>query len=182
MKSKEEQVLEQFFNTPKHWHFDELQKKADISKPQLSFWLKYFEKQDLIKKIKTKGKMPYYVENLENPDFKNLKKLSGFKKLNESGLLSHLYSLKEAKVVVIFGSFSRSDWYDDSDIDLFIYGKDDDFEQGKYELKLNREIQVFNAKNSKDLKKINHLLPYIFEGNFIKGSIQDMGVKIDAKI
>ena len=33
------------------------------------------------------------------------------------------------------------------------------------------------AKNKKDLKRMNKLLPYIISGNFIKGSIQELGVE-----
>ena len=151
MKSKEEQVLEPFFNSPRHWHFDELLKKADISRSQLAQWLKKFEKEGMIKRVKPREKMPYYVYNFDNADFRLKKRLFGLKKLTDSGLFSHLSTLEGAKVVILFGSFSRSDWYDNSDIDIFIYGNDDKFEQGKYELKLNREIQTHNAKNNKDL-------------------------------
>ena len=182
MESKEEQVLEPFFNSPKHWHFDELLKKADISRAQLVRWLKKFEKEGMIKRIKPKGKMPYYMHNFNNPSFQNRKKLFGLKKLNESGLFNHLLTLEGAKVVILFGSFSRFDWYGHSDIDIFIYGNDDEFEQGKYELKLDREIQVHNVKNKRDLKRIDKMLPYIISGDFIKGSIQDLGVEINAKI
>lgn len=180
MRSKEDFVLEPFFNSTKHWHFDELHKQIGISKPQLSFWLKKLIKEKIISKIKLKRKMPYYISNLNNPHFQNKKRLFGLKKITESGLLDHLSTLKDAKVAILFGSFSRSDWYEHSDIDIFIYGSDDDFEQGKYESALHREIQVRSARNKKDLKRINKLLPYILSGNFIKGSIPDLGVEIIA--
>ena len=44
MESKEEHVLELFFNSSKYWHFDNLLKKANISRSQLAQWLKKFEK------------------------------------------------------------------------------------------------------------------------------------------
>lgn len=182
MNSKENNVLELFFNSPRHWHFEELRNKSGLSKSRLTKWLKSFEKEDLIKRIKEKGRMPYYVGNFDNSGFKNKKRLFGLNTLNESGLLNHLSTLKGAKVVILFGSFSRCDWYENSDIDIFIYGNDDYFEQGKYELKLNREIQIQNVKDKKDLKRIDKMLPYIISGSFIKGSIQDLGVEINAKI
>jgi len=182
MRSKEEQVIEPFFNSSKYWHFDELHKKIGVSKPQLSFWLKRYVKEGVISRVKKKRKMPYYTHNFHNPTFQNRKRIFGLKKLNESGLLDHLTTLDGAKVVILFGSFSRSDWYGNSDIDIFIYGSDDEFEQGKYELILNREIQVHNAKNKEDLKRMDKLLPYIISGYFIKGSIQDLKVKVHAKI
>ena len=74
--------------------------------------------------------------------------------------------------MIIFGSFSRSDWYTQSDIDLFIYGNADDFELGKYQLKLHNEIQLFHVENEEDLKKMGGgLLRSILTGIFIKGGI-----------
>ncbi len=178
MASKENNLLELFFNSSKQWHFEELRTTINIGKPQLARWLKLFEKQGIIKRIKMKGKMPYYVQDFENPSFKNRKKLFALEKLTVSGFFDHLASLKQAKVVILFGSFARADWYKESDIDLFIYGKDDEFEQGKYELKLKRDIQVHCAENKAELKNMQKLLPYILSGEFIKGSIQDLELQI----
>ena len=181
MKSKEDDVLELFYNSSGHWHFKEIMDKAGISKPQLAQWLKKFEEEGIIKRVKQKGKMPYYVHDFQNPKFHVRKRMYAQQKLASSGLLVHLASLPKAKVVILFGSFSRWDWYKDSDIDIFIYGSDDDFEQGKYESKLDREIQVHNAKDKTDLKRIDRMIPYIIAGDFIKGSIEDLGVEVRAK-
>lgn len=182
MRSKEDNVLELFFNTPKHWHFDELVKKSGLSRDRLNYWLKIFIKEGIIKRLKPKEKMPYYAGDNKNPEFQHRKRLFAMRLLTESGLLNHLSNLEEAKVVIIFGSFSRWDWYDHSDIDIFIYGDDSKFEIIKYGSKLHREIQVHNAKDRKDLKRIHKMIPYIIEGDFIKGSIEDLGVKIEAKV
>ncbi len=181
MQSKERVLLELFFNQPKYWHFEELRAIVKIGKPQLARWLKLFKKEGLIKKIKKKRKMPYYVQDYENPKFRNRKKIFAWQKLLDSGLLSHLSSLEKAKAVILFGSFSRSDWSRESDIDIFIYGDDSQFQQGEYELKLGREIQLHTAKTAKDLKKMELLIPHLFSGIFIKGSVQDLEVKISAK-
>lgn len=181
MKSKKNNVLELFFLNPKYWHFEELLKKAKITRPQLTHWLKTFQREGFIKRIKNKGKMPYYVHDFNNPNFIIQKKMFAREKLINSGLLRHLISLEDVRVVILFGSYSRFDWYEDSDIDIFIFGNDKHFYKSTYEKILGREIQVHNAKNQKDLKKMNKLLPYIISGDFIKGSINDLGVEINAK-
>ena len=173
-------MLELFFNEPtKHWHFENILKESSLSRDKANKWLKRFLGEKLIKKIKLKGKMPYYIGNHEHPSYRNKKKLYALTKFYESGFLNHLQSLKKAKTVILFGSMARSDWYSESDIDLFIYGDDDDLEIGKYELKLKREIQLFNAKNKNNLEKMGKgLIQNIIQGNLIKGNLDFLGVNI----
>ena len=180
--SKEEDILELFFNEPtKHWHFSAIHKKVPIAENKISKWLKKFQKEKLIKRIKEKKKQPYYIGNHEAPEYRNTKKLFALKKLHESGLLNHLASLEKAETVIIFGSFSRSDWYTESDIDLFIYGNAEDLELYKYETKLHREIQVFVCEKKADLNKYSEgLMKNIIRGNFIKGNINFLEVKTNA--
>ena len=179
MASKESELLERFFNSSKHWHFEELRADVGIGKPQLARWLKVFEKEGVIKRIKPRGKMPYYIQNASHPNYKIKKRLYAWQQFAESGLLEHLMSMK-AKTIILFGSFARSDWNQDSDVDIFVYGDCEDFEQGTYESKIKRDIEVHTAKTPKDLKRIDKMLPYVLSGEFIKGSIQDLGVTIHA--
>lgn len=181
MKSKQDSVLDLFFNSNKQWHFEELLKEADISRPQLMRWLKQLKDKGIIKRVKEKHKMPYYVQDFQSPSFISLKRLYGYQKIAESGLVAHLIALEDIKVAVLFGSFSRSDWYKESDVDIFIYGDDSNLNLGKYELKLKRDIQIHKAGTKEDLIKIDKLLPYIFSGEFIKGSLQNMEIEVHAQ-
>ncbi len=178
-KSKEEEVLELFFIEPtKHWHFKEIKLLINIADNKISRWLKEFIRMKLITRIKEEGSMPYYISNYQNPEYQNRKKLFSIKKLYESGFLNHLMSLN-AKTIILFGSFSRWDWHKNSDIDLFIYGDDEDLEQAKYEKILNHKIQLFSFKNKSSLKKIpKELLQNIVKGNIISGDLNFLEVKI----
>ncbi len=173
MVSKEENILALFFNeSSKHWHFENIVKASKVSRDKASKWLARFVKEGIIKKFKPDGKMPYYIGNFEHPSYRNRKRLYALNLLYKTGFLNHLMSLQKARTVILFGSFARADWYSDSDIDLFIYGEDDELEQGKYERRLHREIQVFTAKNKEDLKKFRHgLLTNIATGYFVKGKL-----------
>ena len=125
--------------------------------------------------------MPYYIGDFDSASYKSRKRLFALEQFYESGFLNHLQTLN-AKSIIIFGSFSRSDWYKESDIDIFIFGDDNEFEQGKYETKLKRDIQVFSAKNEKDLNKMgNKLLKNILTGYLVKGNLDFVEVK-SAKI
>jgi len=166
-------IKELFFNYPtRHWHFEELLKESGLSRAQTNEWLKKLKKDNLIKRIKPKGKMPYYIADYENPHYQNTKRLFALNKLHESGLLDYFASLEKAKSVTIFGSFSRGDWYKESDIDVFIYGDLDDVYVGQFMPKLKRDIQVFTSRNSKDLRRLGApLIRNIIKGITIKGSI-----------
>ncbi|MDI6738417.1 MAG: nucleotidyltransferase domain-containing protein [Nanoarchaeota archaeon] len=181
MERKENVKCLFFNNSTKQWHFDEIVKQSKLGRAQANAWIKLLSKEEMIKRIKPKDKMPYYVANWENSSFKAQKRVYALERLEKSGFLAHLISLEKAKTVVIFGSMARWDWYDKSDIDLFIYGNDDDLEQGKYEIKLNREIQVFSAKDKEELKKLPAgLLKSIATGYFVKGGLDFAEVKLNA--
>lgn len=182
MKSKENRIIELFFENPtKEWHFEEILKKSKLARSKADNWLKRFIKTDLIKKIKIKGKMPYYISNYDSSEYKNKKKVFALNRLYESGLLNHLTSLKKAKTIIIFGSFSRSDWYYKSDIDIFIYGNSEGLKIAEYELKLHKDMQLFICQNKEELKKLGRpLIKNIIKGNLLKGNLDFIKVDINA--
>ncbi len=109
---------------------------------------------------------------------KSKKKLFALQTLEKSGLLAHLIGLPNAQTIILFGSLSRWDWYQKSDIDLFVYGDVKGFDQGTFRAKLHREIQVFACENKADLKKYSpELLRNIVKGYVIKGGIDFVKVE-----
>jgi len=175
-KMKKNEILNLFFNEPsRHWHFTEITKKAGISKQQANKWLKRFLKERLIEHEKPKGKMPYFQANFSHPNYKIKKRLFALDQLYQSGLLAYLESIKKAKTVIIFGSFARSDWYTDSDIDVFIYGAPEKLETAKYWKKLHRPVQLHVFKNKKQIKEIHSgLISNMINGYLVKGDIKEV--------
>ena len=174
-------VLELFFNEPtKHWHFSEIVNIEKISESSTNTWLKKLLKEKIINLLNPNGKMPYFQGNWEHPNYKAKKRIYALSKLAESGLLSKLMSLENAKTIVIFGSFSRSDWNTNSDIDVFIYGDPEDLKFGTIWENLGfhkkeREIQVHTFKSKKDINNIkSNLITNVIEGYFVKGSANDL--------
>ena len=172
-----------FFNdTLKRWHFEAIVKESKMSRERVNYFLKQLVKEEFIKRIKPKGKMPYYLANRESPKFRTEKRLFGLNLIEKSGLFEHLNSLKNIKTAILFGSFARGDWSKSSDIDLFLYGDDQDFDKGNFENKINREIQLFSYKNPKKIKQRldPKLLPNIVKGFNIKESLEPFEVVINA--
>ena len=182
MESKEELVIALFFENPtREWHFEEILKEAAITRSKADAWLKEFISEGLIKRIKERKKMPYYISNYNAPAYKNKKKLFALKKLYDSGFLNHITSLKKVKTAIIFGSFARSDWYQDSDIDLFIYGNPEGLKIADYEIKLKKNIQLFICSAKEELTRFSSaLIKNIIKGNLIKGDIDFVKVDINA--
>lgn len=173
MKSKEEKILKLFFNHPtKEWHFEEIIKEACMARSKAGNWLKKLRREKIIKKVKEKKKMPYYISNYEAPFYRNKKKIFAMTALYNAGLLNHLGSLEKAKAVILFGSFSRSDWYKNSDIDIFFYGDIEGLKIAQYEMRLQRDIQIFHCETKEDLSKLGvGLLKNIIKGNVVKGNL-----------
>lgn len=180
MNSKEDALYELFFDYPtKEWHFEEILKHAKIARSKADHWLKKFIKEGIIKKVKEKGKMPYYIAEHQLSSYRNRKKLFAYQKLYTSGFLNHLGSLEKAKTVIFFGSFSRSDWYKESDIDVFIYGDCEGLRILPYELRLHRDIEIFVCNTSQELHKFGaSFLRNIIKGTLIKGTLDFIEVKI----
>ena len=182
MKSKGEKIIELFFENPtKEWHFEGIIKETKIARSKTNNWLKRFVKNGLVNRIKRKGEMPYYISNYLSIEYKYSKKVFALAKLYKSGLLNHLNSLEKVDTIIIFGSFSRSDWYKNSDIDIFIYGDPEGLKIADYELRLHRNIQLFICQNREELMKLGKsLIRNIIKGNIIKGDIDFIGVDIIA--
>lgn len=171
------------FNEPlRRWHFEELIKESRLSRERVNHQLRQLLNEKFITRTKPKGKMPYYTANTVSSRFRQEKRIHGLYLLERSGLFEHIESLKDIDTAIIFGSFSRGDWGKSSDIDLFIYGKDDSFNKGEFEKKLKREIQVFCYSSKSKMKKEldPNLLPNIAKGYSIKESASPFEVVVDA--
>src|SRR3989344_2790113 len=181
IKSKEERVLELFLNEPsKQWHFSQIVEAAKISEPSANKWLKNMLKGKLIQKIKPSGKMPYFIANFRHENYRSKKKIYALEKMYESGLLTKLQQLKNAKAVVIFGSFARSDWNTESDVDIFVLGDPEDLRFGILWSGLGlqgkaRELQVHSYKSVEETRNIHSgLMKNVIKGDFVKGNIFDI--------
>lgn len=174
--SKEEKILVLILeNSPlKHWHFEEIVKKTNMARAAVNKWLKKYQNEGLLVRIKKKGKFPYFTAGGNNSEYQSKKKLYMLTKLYQSGMIKDLISL-EAKVIIIFGSIAKGDWYKDSDIDIFIYGNPKGFEKIKYELKLQRDIELHVFETLNEIKKVKSgLINNVINGYIIKGCIQDI--------
>lgn len=179
----EEMIKKLFFEESlRQWHFEDILKEAKISRERTNHFLKILLKQKLITRTKPKGKMPYYTANTTDQKFRSEKRIYGLALLEKTGLFEHLNSLPKIRTAILFGSFSRGDWNKSSDIDLFIYGNAEDFEKGKMEKKIKKEIQLFSYSQPEEIRKELEpkLISNIAKGFSIKGKLEPFEVEINA--
>lgn len=176
-QSKEENILKLILeNSPlKEWHFTEIVRKARVTKAVANKWLKKYVKENLIKKVKEKGKFPFFTVGSSNPVYRSLKRVYALEQLHKSGLIPKLISLSHAKTVILFGSIAKGDWYKDSDIDIFVFGDISGFDKTIYESKLNRHIELHIFEDKKEIKEVKTgLIKNIINGYVVKGQIEDI--------
>ncbi len=175
--SKEENVLKLILENSslKEWHFEEIVRKAKITKLVANKWLKKYVSEGLLKHIKEKGKFPHYTVGINNNIYHSLKRVYALDQLHKSGLIPKLLSLKTAKTIILFGSIVKGDWYKDSDIDIFVFGDISDFDKNIYELKLQKNIELHIFQNKEEIDEVETgLIKNITNGYVLKGQIQDI--------
>ncbi len=168
-------VLDVFFKEPTKKHYlIEISRNIKIAHTSVKKHLDELVKNNLIKvSFEKKGKriFPLYEANLSNNQYKLYKKLKNINSLIEIGLIDFLNDDLMPSSIVLFGSYSRGEDIEDSDIDLFVCCQKKELNLIKFEKKLNRKIQLhfkFNFKDfSNDLK--NNIINGIVLSGFLEG-------------
>ena len=160
-------VLEVFFIEPTMIHFiKEISKKIALAPVSVRNYIEDLQNENLIRKKEAK---PFngFVANRESEKFTFYKKVYNIYTLRE--LTEFLVSEYYPKVIIVFGSYSRGEDVESSDIDLFLLSKSKkDIELKTFEKKLQREIHVIAVN---DVKKLdNKLIKKIYGGVTLYGS------------
>ncbi|MBW2976226.1 nucleotidyltransferase domain-containing protein [Candidatus Woesearchaeota archaeon] len=152
-KSTTQRVLEIFFDNPsREFHLRELSRLLKLSMHTIISSTDALSKEKLI--IKTKGNVLTKVSaNRENIDFIRHKRLHNLEKIYASGIvncLSNAYN--HPRNIVLFGSFSRGDDIEKSDIDIAVITKKKlSLDLEKYGKILKRGISIHEV----DLGKVS---------------------------
>jgi len=163
-------ILQEFFNFPrKDFHMRELSRRIKIAQTSVINHLKVLLKEKLIIKEK-EGIYPSFRANRDNEMFKIYKKFDLILRINQTGLLNHIYDNCLPDCIILFGSASRGEDVDESDIDLFVQAREKKLNLERYEKLLNRRISLFFEENF--LRLNNELKNNILNGIILKGYIK----------
>lgn len=148
-------VAKVFFNEPTKEHYlIEISKKSNLAHTSVKQHLLTLKNLSIIKEsteIKGTRKYPLYKANIDNKEYKFYKKIHNLNQIKE--LINYLKDKLMPNTVVLFGSYSRGEDIEKSDVDLFVECKEETINLKKFEKELNRKIQLHFKKDFKKYPK-----------------------------
>lgn len=146
--SIKDRIKQYFFNNPtSRLRVRQIERLLKIPLPSVIRYAKELENEEMLASTDISG-VNFYTAGRSNKRFLIEKKLYNIKKLFDSGLVDYLAQEYSNPIIIVFGSYSKGEDIESSDIDLYIETKKkQDFNLEKSEKILGRKIQVFNFEN-----------------------------------
>lgn len=108
----------------------------------------------------------FFAANRENHLFVHLSRIYWYTLINKSGLLSYFNNELVSPLVILFGSFSKAEITQKSDIDIAIKAQKKKLNVTQFEKKLQREIQVVFYNGAKINLQNSILNGFILSGSW----------------
>jgi len=160
-------LLKVFFDSPtESFRLRELSRLSIISPFSVMRYLKEFEEEELIKKYQ-KRDISFYKAVRDNERFILYKKISILYELSESGLVGFLWDKLSPEAIILYGSYAKGESVEESDVDIFIIGKDRKINIEEFEKKLNKTIHLMFEEDAKKISK--ELKNNLINGIILKG-------------
>lgn len=174
MKTKniKQKIREHFFINPTiKLRVREIEKFLKLPLPSVIRYCKELKEEEILTTIKT-GNIVFYTGDRASSNFLLEKKLFNLKSLYDSGLIEFLKVELSNPVVILFGSYSKGEDTENSDIDLYIETPSKkEINLEKFEKELKRKIQSFRHKNIGEIKNL-HLSNNIINGVILNNHIE----------
>ncbi len=164
-------VKEYFFTNPSaKMRVRQLERTLNIPLPSVIRYCKELEQEDILRK-EVIGNVTFYTSNRDKKYFLE-KKLFNLKLIYDSGIVEYLKKELSNPVIIVFGSYSRGEDVESSDVDIYIETlSEKKLNLKKYEDKLSRNIQIFGNKSIKQIKN-KHLVNNILNGITLNNQIE----------
>jgi len=174
LSKKMDNLLGQFTGNPeKEFHIRKLAKMEKTSPSTVSKYLKYLEKQGILKVRKLSNHL-FYQANEGSDGFRRLKRRMVREAIEQSGILESLQrEFNEPEAMILFGSAAKGEDRPQSDIDIaLITATKKDIALSVLEKKLGRKLHLFqfSRKDIDDMKAGNReLLNTLVNGDILSG-------------
>ena len=162
-------ILELFFRYPsKSFQLREISRLTKLGMPSIQDHIKILARESFIKKNKGAVYPNYSASKSER--FRIYKRNHVLTDIYESGLLDLLENTFTPNAIVLFGSASKGEDLEDSDIDLLVIAKEKVVNLKKFEKRLNRKIHILYEGSINSLPK--ELLNNVINGIIIYGYLK----------
>jgi predicted nucleotidyltransferase len=139
-----------------------------VSPPTASKMLSEFKKEELLLIERDRNYIFYYA-NKNNKIFTDLSRIYWKIKLNE--LINFLDENLTSPAIILFGSLSKAETKEDSDIDLCVIGHKKELNLKNFENNLRRKLQLFFFSSIGDIKN-KELANNIINGYILSGRLK----------
>ena len=149
----------------------QIEREIKLPLPSVIRYCKELEKEEILRKESISGISAYSADR-NSKKFLVAKRLFNLRIIFESGLIDYLVKEYFNPVIVLFGSYSKGEDIENSDIDLYIETpKKQEFNLQKFEKILSRSIQVFNYRNIGEVQN-HHLANNIINGAILNNFLE----------
>jgi predicted nucleotidyltransferase len=163
-------ILQEFFESPKKdFYIRALSRATKIAAPSIMNHLDALLREGYIIREKN-GIYPSFRANTDNCYYRLLKQQNLVFMLKKSGLLEFIEEKTKPNCIILFGSASRGEDTETSDIDLFVQSQSAGLNLEKYEKLLKRRIIPLFEPNLKSLSK--ELLNNLVNGQVLYGFLE----------
>tara|TARA_Y100000310_G_C20693849_1_gene824110 strand:- start:2414 stop:2959 length:546 start_codon:yes stop_codon:yes gene_type:complete len=160
--SKKAKIIGFFLDNPTTpLHLRSLSRRIKVSPTWISKKIDGLVKEGLITVSKNKEtKILTMKADRENSEFNRLKKSHNLYQIYKSGLIDQIIeNYQKPEAIILFGSYSRGEDIEKSDIDLaIITTRKIQNNLDKFEQKLNRKIKIIELKKDKIEKEFQNTL------------------------
>ncbi len=162
----EQKILDLIFKYPSQFYSArEIARITGLSHPTVLKALQKYNKLDITKKELQKNKSGiggnvFWKADTSAETYKLFKKLANLRQIYYSNLIENIASETSPNVIVLFGSYSRGEDTEESDIDLFVQSKEKKLHLKEFEKKLGRKINITFEIDIHKIKKefLNNLI------------------------
>ncbi|MEM3374559.1 MAG: nucleotidyltransferase domain-containing protein [Candidatus Woesearchaeota archaeon] len=170
-KNIKEQIKEYYFINPNtKMRVREIEKRLKLPLPSVIRYCKELEKEGILTTIKT-GNVVFYTADKINQNYLLEKKLFNIKSLYKLGLIDFIKKELSNPVIIVFGSYSKGEDIETSDIDIYIETlSKKEIDLKKFEKLLHRKIHIFRNENLKNINPnlANNIINGIILNNYIE--------------
>ncbi len=160
-----------FLNPSKKLRVRQIEREVNVPLPSAIRYVKELVNERFLKKYEVANIVTFTTDR-SSKYYIFEKKLFNLKSLFETDLIDYLVEELSNPIIIVFGSFSKGEDIENSDIDIYVETPSKkEISLKKFEKKLNRKIQVFRNKSIKKIKN-EDLANNILNGIVLNGNLE----------